>query len=180
VIFNSDNGFMLGEHRQRGKVDLYEESARVPLIIRGPRAPEGKTRRQIVGNVDIAPTILDIANAEPLRTPDGLSLLPFMARANHYKDRVILLENRDSQGVRTRRYVYIEHHRGGDEIVHWELYDLKHDPFQLQNLIGPNDTQTRLNLPRGVKPGEVQEVRTNLAGLLDRLRDCTGSACAVP
>ena len=68
VVYTSDNGVMLGEHRQRGKVELYEESARVPLIVRGPNVPRGEVRRQVVGNIDLAPTVLEIARADdPLR-----------------------------------------------------------------------------------------------------------------
>jgi hypothetical protein len=64
--------------------------------------------------------------------------------------------------------------------VRWyELYDLRHDPYQLTNLIGPADTSTRANLPDGVDPDEVGEVRARLASGLDRLRNCRGQAeCA--
>ena len=64
-IFTSDNGFFHGEHRVRsGKVRHYEESSGVPLIIRGPGVPKDKHRAQLAANVDLAPTILDFANAK--------------------------------------------------------------------------------------------------------------------
>jgi len=180
VVYTSDNGFMQGEHRQRGKAELYEESARVPLIVRGPNVPRGEVRTQVVGNIDLASTILEIAQADvPLRRLDGESLLPYLRSARHRVDRAILLENGDSDGIRTRRYVYVEHHPERGTIRWYELYDLRHDPHQLKNLIGPGGTSTRANLPDGVAPDEVREVRALLKGGLDRLRDCKGEAqCA--
>jgi len=180
VVYTSDNGFMQGEHRQRGKAELYEESARVPLIVRGPNVPRGKVRTQVVANIDLASTILEIAHADvPLRRLDGESLLPYLRRARHRVDRAILLENGESDGIRTRRYVYVEHHPEAGAIQWYELYDLRHDPYQLKNLIGPGDTSTRANLPGGVDPDEVREVRALLESGLDRLRDCKGEAqCA--
>ena len=180
VVYWSDNGYMQGEHRQRGKAELYEESARVPLIVRGPNVPRGEVRTQVVGNIDLASTILDIGQADDLlRRLDGESLLPYLRSARHRADRAILLENRDSDGIRTRRYVYIEHHPERSRVQWYELYDLRHDPYQLKNLIGPGDTSTRANLPDGVDPDEVREVRARLKSGLDRLRDCKGEAqCA--
>jgi N-acetylglucosamine-6-sulfatase len=179
VLYTSDNGFMQGEHRLRGKGELYEESVRVPLIVRGPDVPRGEVRTQVVGNIDLAPTILQIAGIDdPVRNLDGESLLPYLRSARHRTDRGILLENPDSEGIRTRRYVYIEHHPDGGGIG-YELYDLRHDPYQLQNLLGPDDTSTRENLPAGVDADGVPEVRARLKTGLDRLRDCKGQAqCA--
>src|SRR5262249_58275660 len=55
---------------------LYEEGERVPLIIRGPGIPQGVTRNQLVANIDLAPTIVSLTKAVPLRVMDGISLLP--------------------------------------------------------------------------------------------------------
>ena len=77
IFFMSDNGFELGEHRiSKGKFRPYQESSHVPLIVRGPGIPHGKVSRELVTNVDIAPTIAAIAGAEPTRLLDGRSLLP--------------------------------------------------------------------------------------------------------
>ena len=66
IVFTADNGFFHGEHRVRnGKVLVYEPSIRVPLILRGPGVPRGAVRRQLVTNADLAPTILDAADARP-------------------------------------------------------------------------------------------------------------------
>ena len=87
IIYTSDNGYLLGQHRQVGKIVPYENSLRVPLVIRVPprfRGPGAvsQTLGTTVGNVDIAPTVLDLAGAQPCppegacRVLDGRSLLP--------------------------------------------------------------------------------------------------------
>lgn len=67
VIFTSDNGFLLGEHREVGKLVPYEESLRVPFLIRGPGIPKGKTRNVVATHADIAPTIAAIGRVRPDR-----------------------------------------------------------------------------------------------------------------
>ncbi|HKH23242.1 MAG TPA: sulfatase [Solirubrobacterales bacterium] len=146
LIFTSDNGFFHGEHRVRqGKVRIYEPSIRVPLLIRGPGISKGVHRGQPVGNVDLAPTILDFANAQPGRKQDGVSLLPIMQRKRDWLGRALDLETYftpdttenpedpplNYQGVRTDRYLYARYGTGEQE-----LYDLRLDPFELQNQAG--------------------------------------------
>src|SRR6185436_20600727 len=72
ILFTSDNGFLLGEHRiPDQKYYPYEESIRVPLIIRGGGFPAGATALQQVSNVDLAPTIVALTGAQPRRVLDG-------------------------------------------------------------------------------------------------------------
>jgi arylsulfatase A-like enzyme len=171
IVFTSDNGFFHGQHRiQAGKLRLYEESIRVPLIIRGPGVPENKRRRQIVSNIDLAPTILDYANANADRRLDGRSLVPLMRDKLLEPGRGLLAEARDESAetrafisgyaaVRTGRYIYGEHSTGERE-----LYDLLVDPFELQNRHGHQaygSVEARLNV------------------LLERLERCAGKSCAV-
>ena len=146
LIFTSDNGFFHGEHRvPQGKVRVYEPSIRVPLLIRAPGMPKGVHRRQPVGNVDLAPTILDFANATPGRKEDGMSLVPIMEDKRDYPGRAMDLETYftpdatedpedpplNYQGVRTDRYLFDNYGTGEHE-----LYDLRADPFELQNQYG--------------------------------------------
>jgi len=176
VIFWSDNGYFLGEHRRMGKVWLYEEAVKVPMIIRGPGIPQGATRTQIAGNIDLAPTILDLAGVDPIRPPDGVSLLPFIADPRYGADRDILLENHGSQGVRTPRYAYIEHFRNDDATPDaYELYDLQTDPYELDNLIGPDTTEPRTDHP--TRRDEIAALEKQLADRLDALRDCQAQEC---
>ncbi|WP_166180599.1 sulfatase family protein [Rubrobacter tropicus] len=79
VVFTSDNGFHMGEHRLgAGKWTAYEEDIRVPLIVRGPGVPEGKTLPHMVLNNDIAPTIADLAEVDPPDFVDGRSVVPLL------------------------------------------------------------------------------------------------------
>jgi N-acetylglucosamine-6-sulfatase len=133
VIFTSDNGYLLGEHRQTGKELPYEESMRVPLIVRGPGFPGGVRRRQLVANIDLAPTIAALAHAPGRRHMDGISLLPLARHRARARRRDLLfershLEGRSFAAVRTQRYVLIRWDGGGRE-----LYDLRRDPYELHN-----------------------------------------------
>ncbi len=82
VIFTSDNGFFYGEHRLLGgKFLAYEPSTHLPFLIRGPHIKPGSESGEIVGNIDIAPTILELAEVEPDKSVDGRSLNPFLRRS---------------------------------------------------------------------------------------------------
>jgi arylsulfatase A-like enzyme len=172
IIFTTDNGFFHGEHRVRtGKVRLYEPSIRLPLIIRGPGVPKDKRRDQLVANVDLAPTILDFANAKAGRKEDGQSLLPLIRDKRLQPGRGILLEaffnadpgedpdtpDQSYAAVRTERYLYAEHGSGAQE-----LYDLFGDPFELQS--------------QHANPA-FAGVKASLDQLLERLRNCAGGGC---
>jgi arylsulfatase A-like enzyme len=79
LVFTSDNGFHLGTHRlTAGKWTAYEEDIRVPLIVRGPGVPEGRTLDHLVLNNDLAPTFADLAGAETPAFVDGRSLVPLL------------------------------------------------------------------------------------------------------
>jgi arylsulfatase A-like enzyme len=79
VIFTSDNGFFFGEHRLiGGKFLAYEPSTHLPFLIRGPHIKPGSASNEIVGNIDIAPTVLELAGAEADKSIDGRSMVPFM------------------------------------------------------------------------------------------------------
>jgi len=91
VVFTSDNGWFNGEHRiPKEKYWLYDASARVPLVLRGPRLPRGRVSRELVSNVDLTATLLEIAGAKPGRTQDGRSLLPFARHPSKVTDRPVL------------------------------------------------------------------------------------------
>jgi arylsulfatase A-like enzyme len=171
VVFTSDNGFLLGEHRVRsGKVLPYEPSIEVPLAIRGPGVPRGATSRELVWNGDLAPTLLQAAGGRAAWPPDGESLWPFLRHPRRVVPRAVELEspplgrtNPTPQytGVRTDRYTYVEWTFTGEQ----ELYDLRRDPFELRNLAGT--------------PG-ARAVQARLAATLRRLRSCIGRSCRQP
>ena len=163
IVFTSDNGYLAGEHRlAHGKASVYEPAIRVPLMIRGPGVPRAVTRRQLVGNVDLAPTILDIARAAAGRPQDGRSLLPLARNPRLGLHRPLLIEVAKRVGmrttaIRTDRWLYAEHAGGARE-----LYDLWRDPDQLNSLH---------------RDYELAEVRAALARRLDALRHCRGAGC---
>jgi arylsulfatase A-like enzyme len=94
VIFTSDNGFFLGQHRvSRGKLLPYEAALGVPMAIRGPGIRRSSTSRELVANQDIAPTILDLAGASAGTAVDGRSMVPFWREPNRLSRRAILISS---------------------------------------------------------------------------------------
>jgi arylsulfatase A-like enzyme len=158
LVYTSDNGFFHGEHRiPAGKVQLYEPSVRVPLVLRGPGVPRGVRMTQRSINVDLAATIVDAANARAGRTLDGLSLLPVLRHRNRSLGRDVLLETPGYSAIHTPRYVYAEYRTGERE-----LYDLKTDPDELASQ-HDNPAYAR--------------IRSDLARRLLRLEACKGATC---
>ena len=143
VVYVSDNGFLWGEHRLGGKIWPYEESIHLPLVIRTPwRAGDGAVDRHMALNVDLAPTIAALAGVRPGIPQDGRSLVPFL-RAQDPPWRVDGLAEYRGPGqlrvggpppyraLRTRGFLYVAYDNG------WrELYDMRHDPWQLRNVAG--------------------------------------------
>jgi N-acetylglucosamine-6-sulfatase len=94
VIFTSDNGFFFGEHRLTGgKFLAYEPSTHVPFLIRGPGIKPGTTTGELAANVDIAPTILELAGVTADKSIDGRSLVPYLKDTSLRSRRPILFES---------------------------------------------------------------------------------------
>lgn len=139
LIFSSDNGLTLGEHRRDGhKSCPYEECVRVPLVVVPPRgfaAP--RTDDHLVANIDIAPTIADIMGAQPASPVDGRSLLPLLRDPSApWRDALVLEMLKDSEGdrfdaIRTADWKYVRYPNGEEE-----LYDERSDPYELDNRAG--------------------------------------------
>ncbi|NOZ24031.1 MAG: sulfatase [Planctomycetes bacterium] len=152
VIYASDNGFFLGEHGMAGKWLLYEESIRVPLIIADPRAPaalRGQRLKQMALNVDIAPTILELAGVPVPNTVQGHSLRPLLdgRRVDWREDflcehlwKVKMIPR--CEGVRTGRWKYIRYI--AENPVYEQLFDLQTDPLEETNLAGDPRYQSTL------------------------------------
>ena len=158
LIYTSDNGYFHGEHRiPKYKQHLYEESIRVPLQMRGPGIPRGVRVGSLAINADLAPTIVDLANANPGLSMDGRSLIPVANRPGIERGRELLIEEPGFKAIRTRRYVYAEHRSGARE-----LYDLRNDPFELRSRH---------------RSQAYALVRRRLASHLRPLKNCAGSSC---
>jgi N-acetylglucosamine-6-sulfatase len=94
IIFTSDNGFFFGEHRLiGGKFLAYEPSTHLPFLIRGPGIRAGTQSGELVGNIDIAPTVLELAGAEADKSIDGRSIAPFLHDPALRSRRPILFES---------------------------------------------------------------------------------------
>ena len=157
VIYTSDQGFFLGDHGLYDKRFMYEESIRMPLLIRWPGKTKGGTEvDSIVLNVDLAPTLLDVAGVSPPDAMQGRSFKLILQGkrpsdwrpAMYYRFYEQAYGIGPHEGVRTDRYKLI-HYLYGDGA--WELYDLQQDPDELRNLFGDSNyeqvaiqVQTRL------------------------------------
>jgi N-acetylglucosamine-6-sulfatase len=172
VVYLSDNGFLYGEHRRFGKNDAWEESVRVPMVVRYPAAlapDRAFATNALVQNVDIAPTLAEVAGIR--WASDGRSILPFMTGEDKAIRSAALIEhcrgetigtipctgllfdggNTDTpgfEGIVTERWKYVRYDDGSVQLI-----DLKHDPHELHNLAR--------------RPG-ARELRTWLATRLDR------------
>jgi arylsulfatase A-like enzyme len=141
VVWSSDHGFFLGEHRFYDKRLMYEPSIRIPLMVRYPaRIKAGTVSEKMVLNLDLAPTLLDLAGASVPPHFQGKTLLPLAAGEKLPWRRDWLYEYyeypgfenvRPCRGVRTERHKYIHYFTDPQE---FELYDLQTDPSELHNL----------------------------------------------
>jgi N-acetylglucosamine-6-sulfatase len=169
IFFASDNGFHLGEHRLlAGKLTAYEEDIRVPLFVRGPGVPAGRVREEFVGNLDLGLTFAALGGAQVPDFVDGRSLMPLLhdeAKPERWRGAFLVeqeethfragpaprqvLEPQDMietqlaqtrQGVpayaalRTPTHTYVVLGTGERE-----LYDLRADPYELENIITKAD-----------------------------------------
>jgi N-acetylglucosamine-6-sulfatase len=145
VVLTGDNGYFYGEHGLSEERRLaYEESIRLPLLVRYPRLVKaGSKPAQIALTIDLAPTLLELAGTAPERALDGRSLVPVLRGTapewrtsflvEYWSDTVFpRIERMGYDAVRTERYKYVRY-RELQEMD--ELYDLDADPCELVNLV---------------------------------------------
>ena len=139
IIWMGDNGYFLGERQMAGKWLMYDNSVRVPLIIFDPRANKHYDVEDMVANVDLAATILDFAGLKPDFEMHGMSLVPYVENGSSPgKREELMIEHLwdfepipSSEGIRTEQWKYLRYR---DITAPEELYDLKADPQELNNL----------------------------------------------
>src|SRR5581483_11690333 len=214
IVFTSDNGFHLGQHRlPAGKQTAYETDIHLPLLVRGPGVPAGAHVTALAGNVDLAPTFAALGGATMADNPDGRSLVPFLQHPDQavasWRQAYLLehwtqtstgpatpggpqlepddLDQSDAsdtatddtsssttsttaprtpraaatnipefQGLRVAGYAYVEYATGERE-----LYDLRADPDELDNLAAT------------ANPALLDALHQRL----DELRACVGESC---
>ena len=168
LVFTSDNGYVQGLHRANGKGLPYEEVIRMPLYVRGPGIQPGLLLEHVVGNVDLAATFAEWAGAAVPDDLDGRSLAPLLREGTLestagrqayplvYEKASPRVLQPNWRGVRTRDYLYVEYDTG-----ELELYDMRSDPYQLQNKAGLADPA----------------LLAHLAKLTAELSTCKGAEC---
>ncbi len=142
VVYTSDQGFYLGEHGWFDKRFMYEESLRMPLLMRVPGAKKQGQVSEMVQNIDFAPTFLDMAGIEIPGEMQGVSMLPVIEGKDtedwreaiyyHYYAYPAWHSVKKHYGIRTSRYKLIHFYY---DIDSWELFDLENDPHEMNNLI---------------------------------------------
>lgn len=148
IIFLSDNGYQWGEHRiPYGKSTPYEESIKVPFVVYDGRNPVAESRDELILNIDIAPTILELAGVETPETVDGQSFLNILSGTEIDWRSDFLIENWNDQpyadpfvGLHEEGWVYIHFDNGTEE-----LYNLVDDPYQLSNLAENSEYDDRVS-----------------------------------
>jgi arylsulfatase A-like enzyme len=167
VVYTSDQGFFLGDHGLYDKRFMYEESLRMPVLVRWPSAVRAGSRtRALALNVDFAPTFLEAAGVKAPASMQGRSLVPLLRGEAPADWRTAIYyryyhdpghhDTRAHYGVRTATHKLICYWKKGQ----WELFDLRNDPAELRNLYG--------------RPGQeaiTAELRATLARLREELRD---------
>lgn len=165
IVFTSDNGYLLGEHKLLGKNYFYNESLQVPLLVRGPGVDEGRRSSRPVTAVDLVPTLAELAGAEPGRVVDGKSFLPILqGQTMRWRRHQLVQAGAGTErgwivrGVRTSRWAYAKNFATGRE----QLINLKRDPYEMRNLAGRRDHRSFLR---------------NMRRAFRTLRSCAGPAC---
>lgn len=149
VIYMGDNGFSFGEHGLIDKRHFYEESAKVPFLIRCPELFGGGLRpKPMIQNIDVAPTVMEVAGLQSPQHFHGKSILPLLqGKEVVWRDKIFyeyywefdFPQTPTMHGVRTDRYKLIRYHGIWDTN---EFYDLQEDPHEMNNLIASPEHQT--------------------------------------
>jgi len=172
VVYTSDQGFYLGDHGWFDKRFMYEESLRMPLLVRYPREVKpGSVSDCLVLNLDFAATFLDYAGVPVPEDIQGESMRAVLRGKTprnwrksiyyHYYEYPAVHSVKRHYGVRTKRYKLIHFYHDIDE---WELYDLKKDPKEMKNVLGD---PAYANI--------VKEMKIELQALRKKYKDDTGS-----
>lgn len=163
IVFTSDNGYLHGEHRWGSKILAYEESIRVPLIMKIPWIA-GRSVDEIVLNNDLAPTLAEFGGVQPGLAPDGRSLIPLLGDSPPAQWRTRFLVESETGSIPeipTRRIpgftavrsfnpplTYVAYGAGMDGVIQHELYNLKTDPFQVRSVVSRERWQETIALLR--------------------------------
>lgn len=160
IVVTSDQGFYLGDHGFFDKRFIYEESLRMPFMVKYPeRIKAGSVNEDIITNIDFAPTLLELAGITTTQKMQGTSFVPVLegntpnnwqdAMYYHYYEFPFWHHVQPHYGIRTQKYTLAHFYYNIDV---WELYDLEKDPNQMNNIYNdPNYTSTITELKAKLK-----------------------------
>ena len=179
VIYSSDQGFFLGEHGFFDKRFMYEESIRMPFLIRYPnKIKPGTVVNDIISNIDFAPTLLDVAGVVVPNDIQGKSFLSNLFNKTpkdwkesmyyHYYEYPYYHHVQPHYGIRNKRYKLIHFYY---DIDVWEFYDLKKDPNEINNLINVESYQKKIKKLKKELYTLKSQFGNNMSA--DELRDIT-------
>jgi arylsulfatase A-like enzyme len=132
VVFAGDNGLAVGQHGLLGKQNVYEHSIRVPLMIAGPGAPQGKRTPAMCYLLDIFPTLCDLTGVRAPATVEGQSLLPVLEGKAGGRDSIFAAYRNIMRTVRTDRWKLNLYLLNGARTL--QLFDIRNDPWEMKNL----------------------------------------------
>ena len=180
VIYTSDNGFICGSHGYGSKVLPMEESSRVPLMIYDPRSPNsGKQLRTaaLTGNIDFAPTMLELAGLPIPENMDGVSLLPLLKDPNaDVREQLAFMnfygeEPTRSLSVLTKNWKYNYWWYGDDEMEPTEeMFDLRNDPDEMVNAALAPHATAQLEQMRKRYDAEIKKFQSQVVSYNDYKR----------
>lgn len=131
LVFASDNGLAVGQHGLLGKQNLYDHSARVPLVIAAPGLEKGTKREVNCYLSDLYPTLCDLIGIESASSVTGKSLLPGLSGAEKHRDHLFLAYSSIQRGIVKDGWKYIIYNVDGFRTE--QLFDLKNDPWEMVN-----------------------------------------------
>ena len=160
IVVTSDQGFYLGDHGFFDKRFIYEESLRMPFMVKYPgKIKAGSVNEDIITNIDFAPTLLELAGISTTQKMQGTSFVPVLegntpkdwqdAMYYHYYEFPFWHHVQPHYGIRTQKYTLAHFYYNIDV---WELYDLEKDPGQVNNIYNnPNYAEVTTELKLKLK-----------------------------
>ena len=169
IIYATDNGYSCGSHGFSGKVLPYEGPSRGPMIIMDPRSNQaGKRSNGVSGNVDIHPTICDLAGIKVPAKIDGISLVPILKDSESRVREAMPVFNfwgsaaTHEMTMITEKFKYIYwYHEGDGMVAAEELYDRQKDAVEMNNLVSNPEMAPQLEKMRQLFDSQVQHLRDN-------------------